>query len=354
MGAYKMRNNNKLSRKTLNSYFEDYLEVYAIPRIRATTVEAYRNIWKAFVADTFGKRKLADITRTMIIKSLNKTIKEKNPSNGTVDNITSLLSSCFDRAVTDGYILKNPALKLEKDIAKGRKPKVKVALTDEQQQVFLKFLRESNVYNIYYPMFVFMFGTGTRIGEVSALTWEDVDFQKNMVTICRTICYKKGDQEKPHFIVNEPKTDAGNRQVPLMADVKKALIQQRRNKFALGIPKCEVCGISDYIFTTRTGKPYTNAGINAAVKRMIAAYNRQETEQAVQENREPYLLPDFSCHNTRHTFTTQLCQGTNDIKAIQDILGHSDVSTTLNIYAHCTENQKRESMEELEKRIKLG
>lgn len=71
-------------------------------------------------------------------------------------------------------------------------------------------------------------------------------------------------------------------------------------------------------------------------------------QAAEKEHREPILLPHFSAHNLRHTFCTRFCENTTDIKSVQAIMGHSDVQTTLGIYAHSTEKKRAETMNELE------
>ena len=75
------------------------------------------------------------------------------------------------------------------------------------------------------------------------------------------------------------------------------------------------------------------------------AYNAEEMDQAELEDREPSLLPHFSVHNLRHTFCTRLCESTNDIKFIQQVMGHADFSTTMDIYTHITQENMKEKAE---------
>ena len=69
------------------------------------------------------------------------------------------------------------------------------------------------------------------------------------------------------------------------------------------------------------------------------------------EKREPLLLPDFSVHHLRHTFCTRLCENESNIKVIQSVMGHKDVQTTLDIYANCTEDKKKEVIKNMEDKI---
>ena len=76
--------------------------------------------------------------------------------------------------------------------------------------------------------------------------------------------------------------------------------------------------------------------INRAIKRIIRDHNRDEVKLAEKEKREPLLIRDFSVHNLRHTFCTRCCENETNLKVIQEIMGHSDISTTMNIYAEAT------------------
>lgn len=76
--------------------------------------------------------------------------------------------------------------------------------------------------------------------------------------------------------------------------------------------------------------------------------------RAATEHREAVVIPHFSVHNLRHTFCTRFCENETNIKVIQDIMGHADISTTMNIYAEATESKKRESFENLQGKIKIS
>ncbi len=93
--------------------------------------------------------------------------------------------------------------------------------------------------------------------------------------------------------------------------------------------------------------------INRAIQRISTAYNVEELDQAELEDREPELLPHFSVHNMRHTFCTRLCESTNDIKFIQQVMGHADFSTTMDIYTHITQENMREKAEAIKGNLVL-
>ena len=126
---------------------------------------------------------------------------------------------------------------------------------------------------------------------------------------------------------------------------------QIRVQKVTGFNEMEIDGYSGFIFTNADGSVLLPNVINGAINRIVRDYNEQETQQAAEEGREPILLPHFSNHNLRHTFCTRLCENESNIKVIQSIMGHSDIQTTLDIYADYTADKKQEVMESLEGKI---
>lgn len=104
-------------------------------------------------------------------------------------------------------------------------------------------------------------------------------------------------------------------------------------------------GYHGFLFRNRSGYFLSAHNINRAIERISIAYNAEEMDQAELEDREPNLLPHFSVHNLRHTFCTRLCEKTNDIKFIQQVMGHADFSTTMDIYTHITQESMKEKAE---------
>lgn len=142
-----------------------------------------------------------------------------------------------------------------------------------------------------------------------------------------------------YYNVNTPKTKASTRQVPMLDFVKEAFIMEREYQEAMGI-KCEVTidGYTDFIFVNRFGEAQNLANLNKAIRRIIRDCN---DEEFLKDENPAVLLPHFSCHSLRHTFTTRMCEAGVNVKVIQDALGHQDISTTLNIYADVTRELKK-------------
>lgn len=195
-----------------------------------------------------------------------------------------------------------------------------------------------------------MVGTGLRVGEVTGLRWCDIDLDEGVIDVNHTLVYyeHRSDEGKRgcYFNVNTPKTPTSNRQVPMLDFVKEAFLIEKKNQELLDL-HCQVTidGYSDFIFINRFGQAQHQGTLNKALRRIIRDCN---DEQLLKDENTDLLLPHFSCHSLRHTFTTRMCEAGVNVKVIQDTLGHKDISTTLNIYTDVTKELKRSEFEGLD------
>lgn len=119
----------------------------------------------------------------------------------------------------------------------------------------------------------------------------------------------------------------------------------------LGFCEEEIDGYEGFVFSTAFHTVYQLEAVNNAIRRIISAYNKKETDLSKKERREPLLLPQFSSHTLRHTFCTRFCENETKLKVIQGIMGHADIQTTMDIYADCTDDKKQEVMANLQGKI---
>lgn len=150
------------------------------------------------------------------------------------------------------------------------------------------------------------------------------------------------------FSINTPKTVAGERTIPMMDFVKEAFLLEKQYQEEAGI-RCQVLidGFTNFIFVNRFGGAQHQGTLNKAIRRIIRDCNDEVLLKA-RGKKEPTLLPPFSCHSLRHTFATRLCEAGVNIKVIQDVLGHVDISTTMNIYADATKDLKKKEFDTLD------
>lgn len=345
---------HKAAKITLDDMFKLYMA--GKRELKQSTRTNYNYMYKKYVSDTMGKRKLTTIRYSDIKAFYNSFITEKGFKPNSMEIINSILHPVFALAVRDGYIRSNPTDGAMAEIKKGRdweKPK-RHALTIEEQTAFIEFVAGSGMYSHWLPLFTVFLGTGCRVGEVIGLRWKDCDFENGTISINHNLIYRKQDNGKFEMYITTPKTSSGVRTVPMLDEVRKALLQERQKQFKAGGCKVEIDGYTGFVFTNRNGRVHNPRTINRAIERIQAAYNKQETEQAKREHREPLIIRHFSLHNLRHTFCTRFCENETNIKVIQEIMGHSDIGTTMNIYAEATESKKKESFANLQGKIKIS
>ncbi len=339
---------------TLNEMFSVYMGGKV--NLKQSTRDNYRYMYDGYVRDEIGGKTLKSIKYSDIKRFYNALILEKGFKPNSMEIIHTLLHPVFTLAVRDGYIRTNPTDGVMAEIKKSHdweKPK-RHALTLEEQAAFIGFLSESETYGHWLPMFTVFLGTGCRVGELIGLRWEDCDFQNCTISINHNLIYRQQENGHMELHITTPKTSAGCRTIPMLGEVKKALYQEKLRQFQLGGKSVTVDGYTGFVFTNRFGDVITPHNINRAIERIYKAYNALESERAKEEKREPVLIRHFSVHNLRHTFCTRFCENESNIKVIQEIMGHSDVSTTMNIYAEATEAKKKESFENLEGKIKIS
>ena len=337
---------------TLNELFDTYMST---KELKQSTRTNYMYMYKNYVSDVIGKRRIGSIKYSDIKKFYNSLILEKKFKPNSMEIINTILHPVFTMAVRDGYIRTNPSDGVMAEIKKSHnweKPK-RHALTEEQQAKFIDFVANSETYNHWLPLLTVFLGTGCRVGEIIGLTWDDCDFAEGIISINHNLIYRQQDDGKCEMHITTPKTESGKRIVPMFEAVRKALLQEKKQQMKQGFNSTIIDGYSGFIFTNRCGYVHNPQTINRAIKRMYTACNEQEVEQAKKEHRQPVLIPHFSVHNLRHTFCTRFCENETDLKIIQEIMGHSDITTTMNIYNEATKERKQESFARLEGKIKI-
>lgn len=335
---------------TVNTTFDRYMSTKY--DLRDTTRSNYIYIYDRFIRDTFGRKKIAEVKYSDVLQFYYHLLNVDGLALGTLDSVHTLLHPTFQLAVRDEIIRKNPSDGVMKEVSKkgGKDRGVRHALTVEQQRAFMDYIANHPVYYHWWPLFAVLLGTGGRIGEVVGLRWEDVDFERRLISINHSIVYYPvGESRKSTLRVSKPKTEAGIRTIPMLDVVYEALQMEHDEQEENGFNETEIDGMKGFIFINRFGSVPNPQAVNRAIKRISSSYNAEEVINAKKERRKPLILPEFSCHHLRHTFCTRLCEHETNLKVIQAIMGHRNIETTMDIYAEATERKKQESFDNLSK-----
>lgn len=337
---------------TLNERFDLYME--SMYDLRRSTRENYLYMYNKYVREEIGRMKIGDINYSILLNFYTSLITKRGLLPNSVSNVHTLLNPVFDIAVLDKLIPSNDCPRVMKTIRKSSKKKQekKKSLTIEEQRAFTKFIDSSPMYKHWSNIMTVLLGTGLRIGECIGLTWQNCNFDEGIIEVTHTLNYRK--QEDGHcryYVEPVPKTDAGERKIPMFDEVRTALLEEKERQDRVGTAGTVIDGLSDWVFTNRYGTVFKPKNINAAITRICKAYNEAERKAAKAERREPLLLPHFSCHQLRRTFCTRLCEVEPRAKIVQAIMGHADFDTTMDVYAEVEERTKKEAVHQNQGKI---
>jgi len=338
-------------RTTLNQLFDLYISQAF--HLQDQTRFNYKDVYDRHIRGGFGKRKLSKIHYTDIKKFYQSLVEEKKLSVRTLENIHTPLNQAFKVAVKDGVLDRNPCESALTDIKKGRdwNKKTRQALFREQQDAFMNHIRSNSKYAGWVPILTVLLGTGMRIGECLALRWSDIDLETNMINVNLALSnrqYGKGHAEKH---VSVPKTKASIRAIPMLDEVRQAFLEEYEVQSCIGFCEEEIDGYSGFIFANDRGFAFSAPSINRFIERARLAYNKEETEKAQTEEREPLLIPHFSCHVLRHTFCTRCVEAGIELIVLKEIMGHSNLQTTLEVYTSISNDKKKQSIDNLNGKI---
>lgn len=341
---------------TINFVFDRYISMKY--DLRKTTRSNYLYTYDHFVRNEFGKKLICDVKYSDVRYFYYHLLNDLYVKPATVDNVHTVLHPTFQLAVRDEIIRNNPSDGVMAEIKRkdGKNKTVRHALAREQQKAYLGFLKEHPIFNHWLPLFTVLFGTGCRIGEVTGLRWQDLDFEERSLNINHALVYfmeEVNGKRKSRLGISYPKTEAGIRIISMLDEIEAAFRTVYDEQKKTGFNKSIIDGMDGFVFKNRFGNVMNHQSINDAIKRIVSDYNAEEQVKAKKEHRKPIILPMFSCHYTRHMFCSRFCETETNIKVIQAVMGHKDISTTLDIYAEVTEARKREAIDKLSENVDI-
>lgn len=296
--------------------------------VRESTRKGRNQLRKILQNDKLGSMKIGRVTISDA-KDWAVRMEEKGYAYQTIKNHKRSLKAIFYTAMDDGCIRANPFnWKMDDKIVKNN-TKPKIALTDGQTKSLLSFMQTDRTYSRHYNAVVVLLNTGLRISELCGLTVKDVDFEEGAIHIDHQIVFENGK-----YRIEPPKTKKGNRTIQIFEPTIQALkkeIQNRENAEPVTID-----GKSDFIFLNRKGLPMYNIAYSSAFSAMIKKYNKHNDEK----------LPDFSPHDLRHTFCTNMANKGLQNTVLQRFMGHESIITTTRYY-HGSEESDRKAMESI-------
>ena len=315
---------------TLEEWYNYWKENFKTTTVKRGTLESYDSIFKLYIQPFLGDIKLVEI-RSNEIQRLYNELARNDYSKATINLIHALLNNLFRQAFRMEQIDKNPTELLI--LPRGRQKQERRVLNRTEQEILLHYLVGTELETLV----IFALSTGMRIGEITGLTWEHIDFEKSEVHVCEILKQERNGS----FYKDIPKTAKSNRVIPLLPQIAEKLkvhkkMQDKRRQTGR-MPKArEYAYLGKLVFTRPDGTPYTDLQLCRQLKRIVTEINQDGIE-----------FGNLTPHCLRHTFATRALENGMSAKVVQELLGHSSITMTLDLYTHVLHQTKCEEMQKL-------
>ena len=309
--------NNLISTESNITVFEQVKKYIATKNgVRNSTRVGYQTVMNFLEKEEFSKMPISKV-KMSDAKAFLIGMQRSGKSYSTIHNVRGVLKPAFQLAYDDMVINRNPfAFPLTSVIIDDSVKRE--ALTPDQERKFLEFIKNDKHFCRYYDGIFFLLKTGVRISEFCGLTLNDIDLDKRIIHI-RHQLQRTMEME---YILVEPKTIYGVRDIPMSNAVYECC--RRIVEKARKLKSPTVASLNGFLFLDKEGKPLTSLHWEKYFEHIIQKYNKIYKEE----------LPKITPHVCRHTYITNMAKSGMMPKQLQYIAGHSDISTTLNIYTH--------------------
>ncbi|MBO0446728.1 hypothetical protein IGJ55_002233 [Enterococcus sp. AZ170] len=291
---------------TVQDWLNHWLNVLMRKKIKLSTYSSYRLRMDKYIIPFLGKKQLTHLNSREVEEFVNY-LTLLNLSASTVHSIVTVLKSAMNKAVVENYIISNPCNNLSLSTAAINE--ISVLTMKEQDSLEKVALKEENCSAVILALY-----TGLRIGEISGLKWTDIDFDKNIIYVRRTLyrIQNTTNSKKTEVIMAEPKTKSSKRSIPLAKNLKNYLLEKQNNDS------------SEYVIFCKN---------SYAEPRVISYRFRKNIEEAGIRN--------IHFHVLRHTFATRCVEQGIDIATLSKLMGHASIKLTLDTYTDSLwENRK--------------
>lgn len=288
--------------------------------VRENTQTGRKQLARILSEDILGGTRIKDV-KLSDAKDWVLRMKTKGYAYQTIANHKRSLKAAFYTAIQDNDLSKNPFDFPISDVLDDDTPP-KTPLTQAQETSLLAFITRDRVYSKYRDEIIILLGTGLRISELCGLTMNDVDIENSLIHVNHQLLRRSDNS----YYIEEPKTESSIRTIPMSHTVRQALVrvlQRSKDKHTF------ICdGHSGFLFLNRNSKPRTAVNYESIFRGLRGKYNKKHEHN-------PLPCP-FTAHTLRHTFCTKLAHSGMNPKALQYIMGHKNITMTLNYYAHTT------------------
>lgn len=294
---------------------EKYLSLKV--NVRHNTLANYNFVLNILRKEAFGtiridKVKLSD-AKAWLIK-----LQKDGRGYSTIHSIRGVVRPAFEMAVQDDLIHKNP-FQFELATVVVNDSVTRESITRKQERAFLNFIKEDTCYSKYYDGIFILFNTGLRVSEFCGLTIADIDFKNRRIRVDHQL----QRTNKMEYVIEDTKTKSGERFIPMSSEVMscfRRVIANRQRPLREPI----IDGYTGFLFLDKNEMPMVALHWEHHFKHILEKYNSIYKVQ----------LPKITPHVCRHTFCSNMAKSGMNPKTLQYIMGHADISVTMNTYAH--------------------
>lgn len=321
------------SNMTLDEWYDKWINTCK-KNCRNNTKETYAKHYKR-IKNALGWRKLNKLNLVVMQDAINELRTDNERKNS-----KKILVDMLEKAVASDLIPKNVAKQITTEITKEEKKSRRV-LTVKETEIFLAEAEST----FYYNLFVVALETGMRIGELSGLQWEDIDYKEKVVHVRHSMTYFSKDG-KYQFELHPTKTNKGLRDIPLTSKAIVALRQQHFIKQMLvNSGKEPLKGFENLVFVSKNNKPTTQFLVSECIGGIL---------KKIHKNNPDLVFEKITPHCFRHTFATRWLEAGVPIKTVSAMLGHSQLQLTTDLYMHVTQDSLFKGLEQFEKARQIG
>ena len=308
---------------TINVWYNYWFENVKVPNIKESTQYVLNSAWTHYILPIIGEIPIQNIKPMHCLNVLNN-MSNNGYCKGTIKRVRTTMHDFFECALENNIVRANPVTRSVR--TGGKEPKEIRVLTIQEQKDFLTRIQNTANYNF----FALALQTGMRVGELLALTWDDIDFQKREISVNKTVTLSK--EGKPQ--INTPKTENSKRKIPLNEEAIKILENQKIKNNQLKVINIKY---KDHVFVNKNG----NISSKVSYTRILEIYCKK------------YNVKKFSMHTLRHTFATRCIEAGLRPKTLQTILGHATLAITMDLYVHVTDEEKENEMLKVQDYLKI-
>lgn len=298
--------------------------------VKPTTKAGYGTVINLLKEDSFGSKRIDKVRLSDAKGWLIKLQQEDGKSYSSIHSIRGVLRPAFQMAVDDDILRKNPFEFMLATVIVNDSV-TREAISRKEERTFLEYVKNDAHYCKYYDGMYILFKTGMRISEFVGLTVSDLDMVKRTISIDHQL-----QRTGTSIYIDTTKTTAGKRVIPMTDDVYECFerILARRKP-----PRVEpmIDGYSGFLYFDKDGHP------------MLALHWEKYFQHAVEKYNRTYRiqLPKITPHVCRHTYCSNMAKSGMNPKVLQYLMGHSDISVTLNTYTHLKLEDAKEEMDKL-------